>query len=404
MKMQFSSSTNRFRLRSISLAVEIIMRISGYFQRTLSASVFVFTFLAGCAPPAGGASTPPMADLPAAPQATLPDAPVPSLLAAWKMGVIHDVVWSLDSRAIAINYRLENESEYFVRAFSVEPPASLWTAGDSLAWGLIFSPDGRFIVEPNTNAPIFYWRSVEHGGVVRRRDFMDASKVKPGDCNGGGQILAYISGGNTALMANYNNLLGPRTNNIVVVSQLDLETGECNILFDYQGSFDLFDLNSGGTLLAYGGEGEDDSVVIRDLEKQVEVCRAPSAEFGRFIPGGNTLALVREQKIDFIDAATCVEMRHLNVVPLPDYENYMAFSPDGKQLALARESIQIMNATTGELMKKIPFPQDAIPISNKLVLSGISFSPDGRYLLIAYDTLLLNTADDGEIQIWQMEP
>lgn len=325
-----------------------------------------------------------------------------SLLNEWTMGEIHDMAWSPDSKMFAVNYRLENKSKYIVQAFSIESLHSMWIAEDSFAWGLTFTPDGQFIVESNTNVPFFYWRSIQQGDVVHQGEFTDLSQIKLGDCNGGGQIIMANTHENTALIADYGNLLGPRTNNIVIINQLDLETGKCKRLLDYHGSFALFDLNSTGNLLAFGGQGKNDSVVIWDLDKRSEVCQSSNSGFGRFVPGENTLATVKEQKIVFIDVSTCQEMRSMKVFPSSDYENYLAFSPDGTQFAIARDSIQIMNLSTGELLADIPFSQNAVPISNKLFLSGIKYSPNGRYLLIAF--FLLDSTENGKVQLWQLKP
>jgi len=327
----------------------------------------------------------------------------PSLLAEWKTGKIKDMGWSPSGKLFAINYSVDNsDGNNYVRAFSAESFNSLWVAKNSLAWDLIFTSDGQFILESNITAPYFYWRSVEKGDIVRHIGYEDVI-LDPGDC-GGGQIIMENISHNTALIASYSDLIGLNTQNMVVINQLDLATRKCKNLLIYQGSFDLFDLNSSGNLLAYGGEGKNDSIIIWDMEKQAEVCRIPQVEFGRFIPDENELAVVREQKIFFIEASTCRELRELNISPLVDYENYLAFSPDGKQFAVARDSIQIIDTVTGEVLAKMPFPQKAVPITSKLFLSGIKFSPDGHYLLVAYDLLELNSADDGEIQLWQLKP
>jgi WD40 repeat protein len=238
--------------------------------------------------------------------------------------------------------------------------------------------------------------------VVRQGEFTDISQIKDDDCNGGGQILLSNAIENSVLILDYNNLLGPGTNNIVKINQIDLETGRCKRLVEYQGSFDLFDLDSGGHFLAFGGEGNDDSVIIWDLEKQVEVCRTPRADFGRFVPNANILAVVKEQKLVFIDATTCQELRELNLSPSIGYETSLAFSPDGEEFAIVRDSIQIVSVSTGEKLTQIPLPENAIPHSNKFFLSGIKFSPNGRYLLTAL--YLLDSAGSGEIQLWQLKP
>jgi WD40 repeat protein len=338
-------------------------------------------------------------------EVTGPSAFIPSLLGKWTVGNVHDLAWRPDSKIFAVNYWVDGEdSNSFVQAFDVESLNSKWIADNSLATNLVFTPDGQFIVESNIFAPFFYWRSVEQGEVVREAVIEDLNQINPEDCQGGGQTVIANAYNNTILVADTNNLLGPGSNNIVLIRQWNLENGQCKELVQYQGSFDLFDLNSSGTHLAFGGEGSEHSIVIWDIEKQVELCRTSEAAFGRFVPGENTLAVLREEKIVFIDALTCQENRELSVSPSPDYENYLAFSPDGKQLAVARESIQIINAATGEMLAQFPFPERAVPISSNLVLNGIKFSPDGRYLLIAYDLLIPDTADDGEVQLWHLKP
>ena len=120
--------------------------------------------------------------------------------------------------------------------------------------------------------------------------------------------------------------------------------------------------------------------------------------FERFVPGGNTLAIVRDKKIVFLDATTCKEIKELNVSPLSGYETYLAFSPDGQEFAIARDSIQIMNVSTGEILTQISIPQNTYLISWKLFWGGIKFSPDGRYLLTTY-----TTSNANEIQLWQLK-
>jgi WD40 repeat protein len=328
----------------------------------------------------------------------------PSWVAEWSVGKIHDMAWSPDSRMFAVNYSIEegNELNRVVQGYSIDTFDSLWKSENSLASGLVFTPNGSFIVESNIFAPFFYWRSIESGEIIRQGKIAEIDQVKPGDCSGGGQLLIVNANENTALVADYNDLLGPRTNNTVNFRQLDLETGECENIFDYQGSFDLFDLNSTESLLAFGGEGVDDEIVIWDVKKQVEVCRTPKAEFGRFVPVGNTLAVVRGQKIELIDALICTLTRELDISLLSEHDNYLAFSPDGRHIAIARASIEIFDISTNEMLAQLPYPDNAIPISSELFFSGIKYSPDGQYLLIAY--FVTEGADDGIIQLWRLKP
>ncbi len=318
----------------------------------------------------------------------------PSLLGEWTMGQVEDMAWSPNSKMFAVNYFLPGNDLNNVQAFDVKSLKSMWTANDSRASDLTFTLDGQFIVESNTNVPLFYWRNMQQGKVVHMGELTDINQMKDIDCHGGGQIIITSANKNIALMVDYLDLIGLNTNYTVLIRQLDLATGKCKELFNYEGSFDIFDLNSSGTLLAYGGVGKDDSVIIWNTEKQVEVCRTPKVDFGRFVPNENTLAVIKNQKIVFIDAATCREIRELNTAPAHDHETYFAFSSDGQSFAIAKDSIQIMNTSTGKTLAKIRFPQNAGPNSVKLFLNEIKFSPDGHDLLVTYGN---------EVQLWQLQ-
>lgn len=341
---------------------------------------FLLVLLSGCAPKA------------------------PSLLAEWSTGNLRDVAWSPDSSMFVINYWRDNDdSNSYVQAFNVKSLASMWIANHSLASDITFTSDGQFTVESNQFAPFFYWRNIKSGKVVRQGEFTDVSQIKDGDCSGGGEIIVNSLHKNIALIANYLDLMGPswRTHHTVVIRQLDLETGRCKNLFDYQGTFDLFDLDSSGTILAYGGEGKDDAVILWNVEKQESICRIPQVEFGRFVPSQNILSVVREKTIVFIDTSDCKEIRALNVAPKSDYKNYLAFSPDGKQFAIAQDSIESRDTITGEIQAQIPFPKNAVPDSSKLLFNGMKFSPDGSYLLVAYYPL--GSIYKSQIQLWQLK-
>jgi len=323
----------------------------------------------------------------------------PTLVSEWTLGSLEDITWSPDGKTFVANYWIDNsDTNNFVEAFSIESFSSMWIAKGSLASSLVFTPDGQYVVESNTHIPLFYWRDIEQGKVVHMGELTDMSQTKKIECTGGGQMMIQNVKGNFAVLADYNMLIGLNGPSMVFIRQLNLETGKCKELFNYEGSFDLFDSNSSGTLLAYGGIGKDDFVAIRNLDKNLEVCRIPKVEFGRFVSGENTLAVVRDQKIVFIDALTCKEIRKLSISPLSGYETYFAFSPNGQEFAIAKDAIQVLNVSTGDILARILFPLDAGPISKGFFWNGIKFSPDGRYLLITYAI-----SNGNKVQLWQLK-
>jgi WD40 repeat protein len=307
------------------------------------------------------------------------------------------MAWSPDSKMFAVNYWVEGEdSNSFVQAFDVKSLNSIWLAHNSSAIDLAFTPGGRFVVESSMFVSSFYWRSAGYGDVIRQVKPGDLSQI-PEDCKAGGQFIIANSKNNTVLTADINGLVGSNANHSVVIRQWSLETGQCNNLIQYHGGFDIFDLNSNGNLLAYGGEGKDNSVVIWDMEKRTQVCRIEKVDFGRFVPRQNILAVIRNQKMIFVDASSC---RKLKELPVSTSGTYLAFSPDGKQFAVAKDSIQIMSVSTGKMLSQIPLPQNTVLYDQKLFSGGLEFSPDGRYLLIAF-----LSADPycGKIQLWRVQ-
>jgi WD40 repeat protein len=371
--------------------IEVAMRnITPLKKIRFSVSVtLLLIILAGCAPFGNKIPAPKATNLSPTEQLTHQNSITPTLLTEWKMGKVFDMAWSPDSRMFVVNSQLmENESNN-VQAFDVKSLNRIWIAENSLSINLAFSPNGQLIAESNPFVGVIYLRSAEQGNVVRQ--------IKADNCSGG-QFILINPGGNTLLIANTNELGGLNLTHIVYFSLWDLDTGQCKDLLQYSGTFHLFDVNSSGNLITYGGEGKDDHAVIWDEIKQAEVCRT-QADFARFVPGQNTLAVFRDQKIVFIDASSCRELRELNIAPI--LATNFAFSPDGQWLAIAEHSIRIVETATGRTITQIHLPENAVPsFNNRGGLGGLVFSPDGQYLLLAFSTYANDYFDT--VQLWQL--
>ncbi len=369
--------------------------IKSFITRSISFS-FALIFLAACASTSNKIRAPEETHLKPTGQTAPQDTLTPSLLADYLLGTIDDMAWSPSSKTFATNYWMGGKDPYnFVEVFSTESLKNIWIAENSVASDLVFTSDGKFIVESNTHVPLFYWRSIERGNVVHMGELTNIDEVKHIDCNGGGQIMIANAKKNIAVIADYLNLIGLNSQDMVIIRELDLTSGKCKELLTYHGSFDLFDMNSNGSQIVYGDVGKDDSLIIWNMEKQSEVCHYPGVEFGRFVPGENTLAVIRDQKTIFIDAATCQEKREL---PVSTIGTNLAFSSDGQWMAIAKDDVEIIETTSGRILAQIPFPKNAAMYDNKLFSGGIEFSPDDRYLLLAFST----GAYTGEIQLWQL--
>jgi WD40 repeat protein len=301
---------------------------------------------------------------------------------------VYDMAWSPDNRMFAINSQLNENESNIIQAFDTKSLSRIWIAENTSSLNLAFNPNGQFIVESNPFVGILYLRSISQGNIVRQ--------IKSSDCEGG-QSLIFTPNGNTLLVANTNELGGLNPSYTIYFSLWDIDTGQCENLLHYSGGFHLFDVDSSGNFIAYGNEGKDDAAVIWDMKKQAEVCRI-KADFGRFVSGQSTLAVYRDQKIAFVDVLSCQEVHNLDVGQL--LVPYLAFSSDGQWLAVIRQSIQILDPSTGRILSQIPLPNNAVVSTYN---HALVFSPNGRYLLLRFSTFANNEYAD-KVQLWQLMP
>lgn len=316
---------------------------------------------------------------------------LPLLLAEWDMGDIKETAWSPESNFFAVNYfsHKENKANNHLCLYEVSTFEKLWEEENSKSMSLRFTHDGKLLVEPHTFPPILSLRDRESGQLIKQLE-SDGTL-----CKGGGQLILPGSSENTFLVADTRDLIGLNTNNVVSIMEWDIEANRCKKIIQYRGDFDIFDTNSGGTLLAYGGLIEDNSIIIWDIGQQEEICRVPAVDYGRFVPGKDIIAIFRDQKMLFFDTSTCQTINELSFTTIG---TNLAFSSDGERFAVANESILVVDTDTGTTLTKIPYPEDANPYNSKLLSSGIEFSPDGKYLLLAFST----GAYSGRIQLWQI--
>ena len=277
------------------------------------------------------------------------------------------------------------------RILSVNPESReiQWEVKDSLAQDLTTSVDGEFLVEINTFAPVFSVRDIKNGEILRQFG-LDT------DCRGGGQIILRKDGGDTFLSVNWLDMVGLYSNNTVIIQEWDLENEECGKLIQYQGNFDLFDIQSDGSKLVYGGVGRENEVVVYDLLTQSELCRGPSADYRQVCSPTGLLVIFKDGKMIFLDSQSCQVLREFII---KTSGTNLAFSDDGKMFAAANDGIHIYDTGSGELLAEILLAEDVSVYDQKLFHTGLAFSPDGHYLLMALST----GAYTGKVQLWQVE-
>ncbi len=313
----------------------------------------------------------------------------PSLLAEWDMGNINDMAWSPNSNIFVVDSEIKGKDEYNIQAFDVKSLNRIWVVENILSNALAFNQNGQFVVEspaPFTNT--MEVRRVDHGDLVKQ--------IQSYDC-GIGQFMLLNPGTDTFLTVDTSEEGGLNARGIVSIYMWNIKTGLCNNLLNFAGFLYVFDVNSNGTLIAYGGVGPDDHTVIWDETKQTEVCEINEIKdsyYGKFIPNQNVFVISDNRKISFIDDLTCKELRELNFSLI--FPTYLAFSSNGQWLAIANHSVQILETSTGKMVGNISLPEKVFPS-----IGGLAFSPDNHYLLITFSTNdFINYGD--KIQLWQL--
>lgn len=320
-------------------------------------------------------------------QSTSGSSITPIMLATWNFGHVFDIAWSPSSEKLVINSQEMANEPNRIHAIEVSSLQSLWVAENDPSVDLAFSQDGRFIVASNPLIGSLYLRSPEQGSVARQ--------IQDPNCPGG-QFILPNSIGNTFLVADTNGITGLNPSNEVYIMQWNLDSNSCQNVISYSGSFHLLDVNTTGTLIAYGGQGRGDEIVIWSEEKQAEVCRI-KADFGRFVPHKDILAVFRDQRVTFVDALSCQELWKFNA--MQTFKNYLDFSPAGEQFAIAEKSIMIINTNTGEVTAQIPLPENTAPAFYTR-RGGLLFSPNGQYLILVVSTYASDYSD--VVQLWHL--
>jgi len=183
--------------------------------------------------------------------------------------------------------------------------------------------------------------------------------------------------GDDSMLAVANSASGLNAANIWV-HLWDLTAGVCRGLFvRHGGELTTVDLSSDGQALLIGifnaGPPYLAQVHLWDVPTRQLTCwfRSTAATLN---PEGDVVAVVNHetQLLQFYDAQDC----RLLLSSEPDFptlsRNYrLAYSFDGRLLAVGQESLRVMDTSTGELLRDL---------GTEDVLEDVAFSPDGLYL------------------------
>ncbi len=192
------------------------------------------------------------------------------------------------------------------------------------------------------------------------------------------------------------------------------QTGEPRVLRNAKPGFMDFNLQSAfspdGRLAAVAWSGSavklNDAATAREIGS-IALDRSLNIQQIAFSPDAKTLAVAametragvnfnQMQGVNFdqmmaynlhlYDITTPSAPREVRALTLPAMSSALAFSPDGKMLAVGGEAIKLFNLTNGSELKSLN--------GHTLLVNALAFSPDGK--------LLFSGGEDGSTKLWDV--
>jgi WD40 repeat protein len=140
-------------------------------------------------------------------------------------------------------------------------------------------------------------------------------------------------------------------------------------------------------ILVTEGRGTGGSLLILDAVRGIPLFRQPVRHHSAFSADGRFLALCPNgaTHVSIIDLSTMEAVHHLDFPDKPDRVEALAFSPDGKELALAMFDRSVLIVDTQMFHKVIRFPIHSLELEAGLGQGpdALRFAPDNRHLLVA---------------------
>lgn len=124
-------------------------------------------------------------------------------------------------------------------------------------------------------------------------------------------------------------------------------------------------------------KGAQHQAVLIDLSSGEEHSFPGEHVVGRFDPAGERLAVSTSENVEIWDLRKRGPLHRLRREPGQGTAGPLAFSPDGRLLAMAHSSydVQLVEAGSAEPIVRFPNPRATF-------IGDLDFSPDGRYLLV----------------------
>ena len=263
---------------------------------------------------------------------------------------------------------LVSAGKHGVRVWDLELGAEVTQLTRLPTFSAFFHPDGQHLIASG-NGGVLSWRLLHDGTGVRFSEperLAAQSQCERAAISKRGTVLAYGHAGRIHLQGSEQSWAGWPASQWVAVSP----DGGCIAASAWhpRGTVRLWNTATG------------------DLLKELPVNGAADVVFS---PDSRWLVTGGPREYSFLNLATLEVQRRLPRLETPTFHGVIAFSPDGGLMAVSRSltKVQLLDSKTLEEVARLesPIPQ---------LVSWLAFSPSGRQLAVATETPF--------IQIWDL--
>jgi WD40 repeat protein len=307
------------------------------------------------------------------------------------------VAFSPDGKTIACvgHDGADRETKSRVQLYDVASGKMLWESEDRIerVWkrGLAFSPDGKTLVSGSKHrGVVHFWDAATGKELTRSVELLQARGHEHSVC-----AVVYTADGKNVLTAGLDrtarrwDAASGRQLTRARISNRGQDGGQRPRIVAMVVPDGKMAAASGGKVLTAASSDED--LQVWDFAASKLLWRTNIRVFAlAFSPSGKTLAAgTNDGVVRLWDAASGKQLWVWKPGAPERIANSLAFSPDGRTLAVSYDGLMLLEAATGEKLRQLWQPE-----SPNFLPKTLAYSPDGRILAMRRDSK--------EVWLWEV--
>lgn len=318
---------------------------------------------------------------------------------------ILDIKWSPDRDKILV------VSSRQVLAYDVNTGQEIWhipySAPAEYASAAVFLPDGESFILYNRLLGLQVYETKSGKLQLEKRE-----NNNPGNCTITDALNAIISTDGQEMYISisvedqqqksytYSEIQVWDTEKLECISKLSNIEGHARSL-SLSTDNKFIALSTGlNTSISHNNVNEIGQVVVRNLKIGQQACSiGHQGSIAQFKPDTHILLVAdpKHERLAYWDVEKCDEIGEINGITT---RYLMAFSPNGRLLAIWDENIKIVDTITGNILGTLddPAPRDVFVLS-RLIFSSLTFSTDGNFLLYS----IRKEPSESLLFLWELE-